>query len=257
MWTIRHDQVESFRRYHLQKFEDEMVEHLREFSPQHCKVAGEPAVRQVIRMGMQSAEKYGLTNRGPVRFYIELMFMFGSRFDTDPLYPWAGMVLKDPESVDQSVRADQLYARMQEYLAEVSGPDHQFLIEAMERLSRLRLEDFLSSDQSLEDSILAKLRSTYPQRCKYLGDSTLRVMVRHGFGLADTYALTSDRGRVLMAGFTFAMGHGFAKDPLYGWVGRRLEDPRWPSPAARIEELYSKALLYLSRNQTLARLNGK
>src|SRR5258707_14386417 len=189
MWTIRQQQADAFSKTALQKFEDEMVEHLKKFSPQHCKVAGEPAVREVIRMGIENAKKYGLINRGPVRFYIELMFMFGSYFDSDPQYPWTGAVLKDPEVIDQTARADRLYDAMNKYLAEVSGPEHQYLIEAMRRMSQLRIEDFFSPGQNLEESILAKLNSVYPQRSKYLGEPVLRVMIRHGFKLADPYSL--------------------------------------------------------------------
>src|SRR6266849_10193118 len=109
MWNIRPHQADTFSNTALQKFEDEMLEHLQKFSPQHCKVAGEPAVREVIRKGIETAGKYGFTNRGPLRFYIELMFMFGSYFDSDPQYPWAGTVLKDPEVIDQTIRADRLY----------------------------------------------------------------------------------------------------------------------------------------------------
>src|SRR5271156_5932319 len=102
MWMIRQEQTEAFRQHHLHKFEDEMVEHLKKFSAQQCKKAGEPGVRQVIRLGLENAGKYGLTNRGPVRFYIELMFMFGSYFDSDPQYPWARAALTSPANLDQA-----------------------------------------------------------------------------------------------------------------------------------------------------------
>jgi hypothetical protein len=203
-----------------------MVEHLAKFAPQHCKVAGEPAVRQVIRLGIENGRKYEFTNRGPVRFYIELMFMFGSYFDTDPLYPWAGTVLSDSQAVDQTVRADRLFSAMNRYLADVSGPNHEYLIGAMRRFRELRIEDFFVRGEGLEESILTKLRSVYPQRFRYLGEPVLRSLIRYGFNLADKYAVGDDRGRVLMTSFVFAMGHGFVTDPLYGWIGRRLQDPR-------------------------------
>lgn len=257
MWTIRQEQVDAFRQAALQQFEDQMVKHLERFSPQHCKVAGEPAVRQVIRLGIEQARQYGFTNRGPVRFYIELMFMFGSYFDTDPQYPWGQAVLTHPENADQAQRADSLYAAMNRYLEEVSGHDHCYLIDAMRRFQQLRIDDFFASRESLEASIRAKLDYVYPQRCQYLGEQILISMIRFGFQLAEKYGLGNDRGKVLMTSFTFAMGHGFANDPLYGWVSRRLTDSRWPTPAARIEELYSKGILYLSRNQTLAKKDDR
>src|SRR5215510_13947025 len=114
MLTIRSEQADAFRQAALQKFEDEMVVHLKTSYAEHWKVMGEVAGRCVIQLGIERAKKHGFTNRGPVRFYIELMFMFGSYFDSDPQHPWASHVLNDPESVDQSVRADRLYAAMNE-----------------------------------------------------------------------------------------------------------------------------------------------
>lgn len=252
MFTIRQQQVHALHQASLQRFEEEMLGHLRKFSPQHCKVAGDSAVREVIRIGIQNARNYGFTARGPLRFYIELMFMFGSFFDSDPQYPWANAVLSDSKIADETTRANRLYAAMNEYLAAVSGPDHKYLIEAMRRLSRLKIEDFLAPGHDVEEGILGKLRSVYPQRSEHLGDAALRAMIRHGFNVSDRYGLSNPRGRVLACTFVFAMGHAFDKDPLYGWVGRRLNDPGSSSAAERVEELYSKALLYLSRNQTLA-----
>src|SRR5216683_3530174 len=246
MLTIRPEQADTFRKVALQKFEDEMVEHLRKSSPRHWKVIGDEHGRRFIRLGIEHARRYGFTNRGPVRFYVELMFMFGSYFDTDPQYSCASAVLRDAEPVDQTVRADRLYAAMNQYLAEVSGPDYRYLIEALRRMTHLRIEDFLAPGIAPEEGILEKLRFAYPQKCEFLGEPVLRVVIRHGFKLADTYALATDRGRVLMTGFAFAIGHGFPKDPLHGWIGRRLAEPKFPSAEDRVNELYSKALLYLS-----------
>lgn len=244
MLTIRQDQVEAFEQYHLQKFEDEMVEHMKKFSSRHWKVMGESDGRRVIRLGIEQAKKYGFTNHGPVRFYIELMFMFGSYFDSDPQHPWAGSILNAPR-VDQMIRANRLYGRMHEYLAEVSGPEHQYLTEAMQRLSRVQIDSFSKPGVNLEQSILEQFESIYPQKCWYLGESALRSLINHGFNLAESYSFTTEKGRILMVALTFAVGHGFVKDPLYAWISRRLEDSRRREPKQRIEQLHSKSILYL------------
>jgi hypothetical protein len=247
MWTIRQDQTEAFRQYHLQKFEDEMVEHLNKFSPQHCKVAGELAVRQVIRTGIASASKYGFSNRGPVRSYIELMFAFGSYFDTDPQHPWASAVLSDRENVDQKVRANRLWNQMKDYFVVVFGPEQQYADAALQRLKRARAEDFVDPDQSLEDSILRRLPSIYPQKCDYLGESVLRWIARRGFDIASDFGLVTDTGRTVVVALTFIAGHRFAEDPLWGWARKRMADTRLPDPDVRAQQLYSKAMLYLER----------
>lgn len=245
MLTMRQDQVEAFRQHHLQKFEDEMVEHLKKFSPRHWKVMGEADGRRVIRLGIEQAEKYGFTNRGPVRFYIELMSMFGSYFDTDPQHPWASAVLADPENVHQDVRADRLYAAMNKYLEEVVGPERQHLREAVRPLMDARFEDIVQPGVNLEDQILKVLHSVCPARCEYAGEPVLRRLLQHGFELAHSYEFESDKGKVLMVILTFVVGHGFPKDPLNGWIVRRLNSKRWPDPNRRVDELSSKSLLYL------------
>ena len=247
MWTIRQEQTEAFREKHLQKFEDEMVEHLKGFSPQHCKVAGEPAVRQVIRMGIENAGKYGFTNRGPVRFYIELMFMLGSYFDTDPQYSWARTALTVPQSMDQMARADRLHSHTKDYLSRVFGPGQQYMIEAMRRLSKTRIEEVVSPNANCEEGILKALGLIYPEKCNYIGQSALRTLAKHGLKLAQSYGFETEKGKALMVGLAFAVGHGFSADPLYGWVGRRLANRRRLDPLQKTEDLYSKSMLYLER----------
>ena len=73
MLQMRDEQMAAFERAARETFQNKMVEHLKVFTPQHFQVIGEAGVRHVIRIGMARAKAYGLTNQGPVRFYIELM----------------------------------------------------------------------------------------------------------------------------------------------------------------------------------------
>lgn len=245
MWTIRQQQADTFRQTALQKFEDEMVEHLKKFSPQHCKAAGEPAVREVIRMGIENARKYGFTNRGPVRFYIELMFMFGSYFDTDPQYPWASQVLSNPEGADQMPHADRLYDLMNEYQTATAGPNNKYTFEALRKISRARIEDYTKASAALEDSLLVGLWDIHPQKCEYLGDRPLRALVKCSFELAARNNFSSDASKALVVALMFFLGYGCARDPLHGWIANNLADKHLRNPADRSEELHSKAMLYL------------
>jgi hypothetical protein len=245
MWTMRQEQTEAFRQYHLKKFEDEMVEHLKKVQAEHWKVIGEPDGRRVIRLGIEQARKYGFTRRGPVRFYIELMFLFGSYFDTDPQYPWASKALANPEGLDETVVADRIFAAMNGYVAKIVDPEREHLRKAVNGLMQTQIEDVLKAGVNLEEMMLQILRSVCPIRCDYSGEGVLRRLIRHGFELATRYDLATDKGKVLMATLTFAVGHGFYKDPLNPWIVRRLENKRWPDPNKRVDDLSSKSLLYL------------
>ena len=61
---------------------------------------------------MARAEGYGFTNRGPLRLFIEMMFLCGSGFDTDPQYPAVGAVLR--AAGDQMQRAQMIFLEAKE-----------------------------------------------------------------------------------------------------------------------------------------------
>jgi hypothetical protein len=117
-----------------------------------------------FRIGMARARAYGLTNQGPVRFYIELMFMFGSDFDSDPLLPWVREILTDPATPDQMVRADRLYGRFTDYVEKVAGPDNKYVKEALRRASMQRFEDFRIAAEDFDTEMIARLKASYPEK---------------------------------------------------------------------------------------------
>jgi len=244
MWTIRQDQTEAFRQYHLRKFEDEMVDHLQKFSPHQFIVAGEPAVRQAIRLGIENAGKYGFSDRGPVRFYIELMFMFGGYFDSDPQHPWAAEVLTCPAIMEQGSRANWLHAATSQYLLDVIKPERPSLRQAVKERLSLPFEDTFPPEKNLEESLISIMHVLSPPRCKYAKDEVLRTLIRQAFRKAEKFLIPSNRGRVLMAVFTIAGGHGFDRDPLYGWISIATDHNTHSSVDERIVALAEKAQLY-------------
>jgi hypothetical protein len=246
MWTLRQDQLDAFEQWHLQKFEDEMVEDLKEFAPRHWKVIGEQTGREVIRLGIEQAEKHGFTNRGPVHFYIEMMFMFGSYFDTDPQYPWAAQILND-ETMDEMVRADRLYDKVTEYWDAVAGPENSFTLAALRKLSQTRLEDYLTLGMPLERRLLKGLQSIYPQKCDYLGERPLLALLKKTFELADKHGFTSNEETFLLTALGFFLGHEWERDPLHRWIGRQLADIELANVAVRSAELRTKAMSYLQQ----------
>jgi hypothetical protein len=105
MLVISAQQMKALGQAALKNFEDEMVVHSKKFSPRLCEVLGDEQLREAIRRAIGRAGEYGFDLRGPVRLYIEMMFLYGSSFDTDPQYPWAAQALRSSEP--QMQRAEQ------------------------------------------------------------------------------------------------------------------------------------------------------
>src|SRR5579871_2919118 len=108
-----------------------MVKHLSEFAPEHTRVLGEPATAAIVRTGIARAEDYGFVTEGPVRLYIEMMFLLGSGFDTDPLFPRVSEILTSQDGETERARA--LYEWITVYSRAVFGTNGKLMRAALRR----------------------------------------------------------------------------------------------------------------------------
>ena len=247
MLKIRDSQMKTLEDAALQRFENELIEHIKEFAPKHSEVIEEEGVREVVRLGMERAGKYGFTKRGSIRFYVELMFMFGSDFDTDFQLPWAEGVLNNDQIKSEMERADILHEKMVEYLEQVAGKDKEYSLKALERLDKARIEEYRTAGGDFDREAIAGLRSIYPQKYEYLGDELLQTLLQRAKDSARKFSVTSEKGKALFIALMFSLGHGFADDALFPWVKATMEEEKIPDPNERAERLERKMKIYLDR----------
>ncbi|MCB2263704.1 MAG: hypothetical protein LGR52_12340 [Candidatus Thiosymbion ectosymbiont of Robbea hypermnestra] len=245
MILIRKDQLEAFRQTALHRFEEELVAHSRDFAPELSKIIGEERLRSAIRAAMTRANRYGFTNRGPLRLFVEMMFLFGSAFDTDPQYPWAARILL--ASSDQMQRAERLYEQVLDYQEKVSGAEAVNTFEALRRLSFLARHPLTDTIDGLEADPLQQMREVFPQKAAYLGNEALRALVQEGCAVARQAHFSTARASTLIVALMYAFGHGCVNDPLYPWIANTLQDERILDPAARAARLERKALTWLDQ----------
>jgi hypothetical protein len=245
MLVIRKEQIDVLTQSMLKGFEDEMVEHLAEFSPPLFKVIKEEQMRKAVRFGFDKCDKYGFTLRGPMRLYLEMMLLFGSHFDTDPQYPWASEILFDRHSVSQMQRADWLYEKIVDYQEKVSGPNGENTRAALESLSEMSKNPLSLPEKEFEESIRREMRRVYPQKVDYVGKENLGNLIVEGREAARKYEFPSTRGDTLMIVLKFAFGHGCEDDPLYPWINRTLTDEKIVDSQARMERLERKSTTWL------------
>jgi hypothetical protein len=243
--VIREAQIETLRRSTLRAFENEMVEHLARFSPPLFKAAGAEQLREVIRWGMKRAVGYGITLRGPVRLYLELMLLFGSQFDTDPQYPWAAEVLKDQEIPSQMQRADHLYRSTLEFRERVGGPHDAYTLQALRRIPAVAQQELAVSSANLVEDLMAEVARIYPEKAAYLGEKGMTALIDEGITTAAGLGFSSVRAITLSVVLMFAFGHGCFEDPLYPWIGKTAVNSAIAAPDARAKRLESKALTWL------------
>jgi hypothetical protein len=242
MLVIRRQQMLAFESTALQSFEDEMVAHSREFSPRLCEVLGDEQLRLAVRSAISRAMAYGLTNRGPIRLFIELMFLFGSGFDTDPQYPIFGRILGDEG--DQMRRAEQMHEANLDYYDKVCGAGAKNVHNALQNIALFARTQVPFSYADFVLRMLDEMRRAFPQKVAYVGVEALTALIQTGRFEGRRYDFPP-RGELLLVVLMFAFGHGCTGDPLYPWISQTLQDQRIVDASARAARLERKALTWL------------
>lgn len=116
--VIREAQVRAFQREALRAFEDSMLQHLRRHFPAECEAAGEDALREDIRHGVERARAHGFVAKNHVCRYIDVMLHLGRDFDTDPALPWAAAILSTGAGISERLKLRLLIDRTEAHLAE-------------------------------------------------------------------------------------------------------------------------------------------
>ncbi len=248
MLIISKKQIDAFKNIKGPSFEDSALGHLRGSFPKRCEILEESALRSIIKFGRNRANDYDFhTERGMILF-IDLMFLFGSRFDEDPQLPWAEDILTHADTESEIERIENLNAEANACLDAVSGEDNQYIDEAlrnirnepMYRLDLIHADDF-------EKFILSLLHRVFPTKYNYLKEDGVLRMIERGKEMATEHGMTTVRGTIIYIGLQFMLGTDFATDPQYPWVEDILNTEEVTSPALKAKNLYQASMDYLDQ----------
>ena len=95
MLTIRQEQMAVFRAQRIRQFEAHKLSNIKEQFAAWYAQSGEENTIQLIRSGIDKAGGYGLTTRGDVSAYVDLMIRFGPDFDIRQDLEWQTGALRD------------------------------------------------------------------------------------------------------------------------------------------------------------------
>ncbi|MBZ5715389.1 hypothetical protein [Nannocystis pusilla] len=243
----------AFERAALADFEARMLAHLKRFSPRHLRIVGDPELRELIVVGHERAEQYGLVSERSKRIYIELMLMFGSGFDDDPQHVWAVEPLRAGDG--EYVRVDRLRDAAWGHLDRTAGDDLDAAGRSQPGRAAAQVQRFAQPERAQSDEagldlrarLVALLRQVFPARCADIGEPALVRTVEQALAKARSFALTSERGQALFVGLAVMFGADFHRDPQFAWAGRALAEVGSANERARIEALLRGATGCLDR----------
>lgn len=255
MIVIKAAQFVALKEHARIEFLDEMTAHLTEFSPPTCKSLGSEKLRAVVQQGISRAERYGFTNRGPIRLFLELMFILGAGFDDDPQYSWAGETLRRKDFFNQMFKAGQLEHLANAYLEKAQGTEGEHFQQALLRLEEFAgRDDLLFSRTNLKQDVLLVLESIFPTRLECIGTAAAEDIIQRAGRLSDEiFGKDIPRAAAVLATLQFFFGVKCVDDPLYPWIGATLRDPRIIHRAVRAARLERKAVTWLKSGNASGR----
>jgi hypothetical protein len=246
MLKIFESQREDLRAVARDAYIAEQCDILKQRHPQQWDVLGDLGGRKVVSFGIDRAEAHGFNSRGGVRLWLQLMFLFGSYFDEDPLFPPAAqrwIRCEDPER--QPRFAAELHKIACDVLDEVGGSNNIHNRAFLKSLEASIADRRFDSPKTLKADLLGYMSELHPRRMKYFGKTTHLAQISGALADAQTNGLEDARGGALFALLAYILGAGFWRDPLYPWVVDTLEDERRADPAERAARLERRARLYL------------
>lgn len=238
MLTISGTQMATLSQRAWLTFEMEMYAHCRVFSPRLCEVLGEQPLWTAVRAAIARATGHGLALRGSIRLFIELSFLCGSAFDTDPQFARLRAALTSDEP--EMYRAEKMHQVINHYLEVVAGANNANVREAL-----LYLRALAGGPLEMPSGVIDELKQAFPQKAAWVGDDALQALSQDAVTEARQLGFSTRRQAALLVILKFAFGHGCTDDPLYPWIASTLQDPRIVDSAARAQRLERKALTWL------------
>lgn len=241
MLFLSRELMASFEDLAFQRFEQQLLSHVREHFPGHVRYLGEQGALRVIRNGCALAEERGFKSERDLSLYTDLTLMLGAGFDSDPQMVWVPEIMEDPTLTDPRSRMDALWDQAMLYLEHVLGPDAVLPKRAYERDRSQknrwrRLVGIGRLTAMNEQTLLEYFHGIWPEKAEYVGADALRTLVAQGLETASRHVSTS----VGLAEFlihAFLFGHQFHADPQYPWVSEILKDKTMGDGHERIVQI--------------------
>ncbi|MCW8090316.1 hypothetical protein [Alteromonas sp. ASW11-130] len=246
MLEMKSKQIDAFKQSARRSFEKQMYSHVDRYFPDHCRVAGENAIRTTISFGINQAEKYGFITKRNGCLYITVMFMLGPHFDTDPCCAFLTTFLEDNSS--PSERASQLADHAQSFLKTITGEQNEKIYRSLLSIKRnpgTLSNKFDTVNVEFEQSLSVHLHHLFPEKFDSVGSDSVLALINTVSNTAATYDLHSNDAISLLTSLSFMMGNGIDRNPLLPWVEEILRDPSLTEEMVKMNVLTERTLDYL------------
>jgi len=223
MLSIRKEQIQVLKQDALKKFENNLLDHIKKYFPNHWRIFGKQQLREVIVLAMERAKAYNLETEKDMYLFIGMMLYLGSFFDEDPMFSWVRGKLQDRSIEKPSQRIEIAYDTMLEYLDRVFGNQNHYLIKALKRISEeVTNNSFIDRHALDNEQFISMLRFIYPEKLQEISSEDIKYMLELAVMQIRSYGLQSNEALFWGSLMSFFLGCGYYKDPQFNWINEIL-----------------------------------
>jgi hypothetical protein len=224
---IRAEQLDVLQRVTTLRFEDRTFAHMATYFPDFLDLSDEAAIRTAIRRAWRRASTYDIVTERGVWQFVDVAFMLGEGFDTDPRVPWAAETLRSRRN--EQARMEELFKGALAFIDGTKkdfpawGGDKKRLLTALQQLEAESSDEITEGDlPEFKSRLLALFQTGLPARYDYIGPKAMHAAVDGGLRGARDQGLTTRRGGAIYTSLTLLLGSDVSSDPLYPWVSDAL-----------------------------------
>jgi len=116
MLTLRQEQIDALAKAAEKQFEDRVLAHLQRVWATECQAVGESRIRQSIREAIERGKALGFVSEYDLVRFIDLFYLLGRKFETNPRAQWAADILNQAE-LSPATKLDRLWERTEQEIA--------------------------------------------------------------------------------------------------------------------------------------------
>jgi hypothetical protein len=113
MLRLRKEHLAAFEAHVVNLFVSRVLAHAKAVWQAECSELEEPVLSGIVRGAIQRGSALGLTTELDLVRFVDLSFLLGKDFETNPLAGWTRPILAD-RMVPPRGKLDRLYQRMDE-----------------------------------------------------------------------------------------------------------------------------------------------
>jgi hypothetical protein len=118
MLRLRKEHLEAFEAQIVNNFALRVLAHAKAVWPVETGELGDAPTLELVRGAIKRGAALGLTIEFDIVRFVDLTFILGKDFDTNPLGAWMRPVLAD-RTLTPTAKVDKLYQRMEEEFASI------------------------------------------------------------------------------------------------------------------------------------------